>query len=491
VTPTVPLARDALIAVLDIGKTNAKLTIAEAASGAEIWSRSAPNRVLAGPPYRHHDISALQVFFQTGLAEAPGRARIACLVPVAHGAAGALIAGDALALPVMDYEDPALEEIAADYAAERPEFSETLSPALPLGLNLGRQFFFQERRCAEGFARATALLPYAQFWSFWLSGVAASEITSLGSHTDLWQPRKGCPSSLARRRFWDRKLAPLRRADDVLGTLRPELARATGLSETCRVLAGIHDSNASYLQHRLAHGVGKFAVLSTGTWVVAMAAGADPARLGVVPDTLANLDAFGEIVPTVRFMGGREYATLAPEGTVADVCPSLVGALLARGIRALPSFAPAGPFTGMAGCVQGAPGGLDNLSAAERHALASLYCALMSDACLDILGHADEVVIEGPFAGNALFCMLLAGLRPGARIAAAQNRGGTLGGARLLALGLPPEAGASSDAVAPWADPALIRERALWRAALPPSWAPPFWAPPFWATTMGGSLSGE
>ena len=101
-----------------------------------------------------------------------------------------------------------------------------------------------------------------------------------------------------------------------LGPVRPELAAATGLPRDCRVIAGIHDSNASFLPHLVARPA-PFTVLSTGTWVIAMAAGAALDRLDPAADMLANVDARGEPVPTARFMGGARSSSLAGRGCAA------------------------------------------------------------------------------------------------------------------------------------------------------------------------------
>ena len=76
-----------------------------------------------------------------------------------------------------------------------------------------------------------------QYWSWFLSGTASSEATSLGCHSDLWNPRAADYSSLARRRGWSDRFAPLAAAGDVAGTLRPSITAATGLPGTCRVQA--------------------------------------------------------------------------------------------------------------------------------------------------------------------------------------------------------------------------------------------------------------
>jgi hypothetical protein len=146
---------------------------------------------------------------------------------------------------------------------------------------------------------------YPQYWAWRLSGVAASEITSLGCHTDLWQPSRQQYSSLVDRMGWNRLFPPMRPAWTALNTLKPELAARTGLPENCRVLCGIHDSNASLLRHLTVTPAP--AVLSTGTGH-RRRPGAPLDALREQADMLANSDALGHAVPCIRFMGGREFA---------------------------------------------------------------------------------------------------------------------------------------------------------------------------------------
>ena len=71
----------------------------------------------------------------------------------------------------------------------RPAFEETGSPRLPAGLNLGAQLFWQFRRFPEA-AGAHRVDPdvSAVLDASGCPGCAASERTSLGCHTDLWDP---------------------------------------------------------------------------------------------------------------------------------------------------------------------------------------------------------------------------------------------------------------------------------------------------------------
>jgi L-fuculokinase len=424
------MAVKGLVAVLDVGKTTAKVIVADAGSGAVRWSVTRPTPTGA-TLYRQIEVRTIGDFLVEALASAPDRAKITTIVPVAHGACVALLNGDELALPVMDYEEPATEEIAADYATERDSFSETLSPALPFGLNLGRQLAFLEARFPDAFHRADRILPYAQYWSWRMSGVAATEVTSLGAHTDLWRPLARRWSRLAERRGWAGKFPDFRPASDVLGPIRPEIARATGLPMDAQVLCGIHDSNASFLRWLAGRAPDTaFAVVSSGTWTIVMANGAPLDRLDERRDMLANVNVHGAPVPTARFMGGREYGLIV--GAAAAATPGLgdLDQVLAEEAMALPSFSPTGgPFQGRTGRLVGA----ERLSPGALAALATLYLALVTDRMLDLLGASGEIIIEGPLATSPLFGPLLSGLRPATPVLRSSDRSGTLGGALVLA----------------------------------------------------------
>ncbi len=302
------------VGVIDAGKTHTRVALFSP-QGEELAARSTATPVRCDGPYPAEDVEALEPFVLGALAAFAREHRVRAIVPVAHGSAAALVARDGLALPVLDYESP-LPESAGGYAALRPDFAESGSPDLPGGLNLARQVHWQAQAFPEAFARAEALLPLPQYWAWRLCGVAASEVTSLGAHSDLWAPAQGRLSSLAGRCGWGHLIPPLRRAWDVLGPIRPEVAAATGLDPATEVLTGIHDSNASLLPH-LGAGATPFAMVSSGTWVIILHAGGDLASLDPIADMLAGVDALGRPVPSARFMGGREYAAIAGDDFAA------------------------------------------------------------------------------------------------------------------------------------------------------------------------------
>ncbi len=451
-----------VVAILDVGKTHAKLLLVDAASGETVHSAQRDRQPVAAGGLRQLDLDATGEWLLQALATAGHRERITDLVPVGHGAAAALIDAQGTLLSAPDYEDPAFESVAAEYRALRDPFALTASPELPLGLNLGRQLYYLQTREPRIYTRAAQLLLHPQYWAWRLSGVPASELTSLGCHTDLWQPRTAAPSPLACARGWDRLLPPLRRADVVLGTISEAVRTRTGLPAQCRVRCGIHDSNASWLAHAARFPPGEpFSVISSGTWVILMARGTDLARLDERRDMLANVDAEGSPVATARFMGGREYIAIAGERPAAATAADL-HAVLAAGALALPSFAEAGgPWAGRRGTLQWA----EALTDPQRTALATLYLALMCDARLEDLGALGPIIVDGPLATDALFLATLAALRPASPVHAAGTRAGSVAGALRLAGGSLP-GGESAPATVPLDSPALADYRARWRATL-------------------------
>jgi sugar (pentulose or hexulose) kinase len=444
---------DALI-VLDIGKTNAKLALIDAA-GKLLAERRRPNAVRMDGPYPHLDTDGLWDWMLATCRSFATQAHVSAIVPVTHGATAALVDDAGLVLPVLDYE---AELPGIDYAALRPAYDETLSPRLPAGLNLGRQLAWLQAHFPADFGRARHILMYPQYWAWRLCGAAASEATSLGCHTDLWDPRAQTYSSLVARMGWTALMPPPAPAHAVLGTLRPEVAAATWLPADCEVLCGIHDSNASLLRYL---GTDEGTVLSTGTWMIAAAFGAPLDGLREQADMLANTNALGRPVACMRFMGGREFGELA--GAAPVTCGfDDIERLVARGTLALPCFAATGgPFAGRTGSIEGPP----PLDARERYALATLYCVLMTDYCLDALGASGPLAVEGSFTANPWFGPLLAALRPQQPVSYSDDASGTTCGGWMLRYrdSAPP---GSSMAVAARGPSGLEAYRSRWRAAL-------------------------
>jgi sugar (pentulose or hexulose) kinase len=435
------------IAVLDIGKTNAKVVILDCSTGEEIAERRTPNHVLPSPPYPHYDVEALWNFALDALrvfARQPGFDAISITT---HGASAVLLDAEGqLALPALDYEHAYPDAIRKAYAAIRPPFAETFSPALSGGLNIGAQLHYQKTAFAEDFARVRTILTYPQYWAYRLTGIAANEVTSLGCHTDLLKPRESAYSSLVDTLNIRQIMAPVRSAFDALGPVLPAIAEEIGLTKPVPVHCGIHDSNASLLAHLIGREP-PFAVVSTGTWVVNFAVGGDLDHLDLRRDTLANVDAYGRAVPSSRFMGGREFEILMTElGPLSpETALAAMPGVIAKSMMLLPNIATgSGPFPdSQRQWINDAHASPD-----ERWVAACLYLALMTETCLALIGARGPIMVEGPFSSNIAYLKALRSLTGRELVALPGSTGTSQGAALLAATQSGPKPGARIDPLA-------------------------------------------
>ena len=438
---------ETLTLILDIGKSHAKLLMVDGA-GTVVERHGRDNAsVMSALGYPTLDLGGLGEWIKASLRSSPNLVRCSRVMTSTHGAAVVALADDAkegIAWDPLDYEFDGYEPIAQEFLNQRDGFDQTLSPDLPAGLSIARQLYWMQHCHPEAWSRTRCLVPYAQYWAWWLSGVAASERSSLGCHTQLWQPQVGDFSNLAKSQGWAALFAPIRSAWEVLGPVRPGLAQDLGLPATCEVHVGVHDSNACLARYlvgqKVADGVDgtdiagdttvarALTVVSSGTWTVLMAPGAPVANLQAAQDMLGNVDVLGRATPTARFMGGREFAALLdgalPDaGTLTDVQN-----LIASRTFAMPSFArQGGPFMDREGWVE--QGGerlawplAQSLPPGQRAALAALYCAQLTawlvqrlwqdDGEAEVRSDQQSVVVEGPLAHNAIYLSVLQALLP-------------------------------------------------------------------------------
>ncbi len=419
-----------IVAVIDIGKTNAKLALVDVQKGCEIAVRRIANTQLTDGPYPHADTDGIWDFLCKSMAELNRQESIDAISCTTHGASAALVtATGELALPVLDYEYGGPDDCDDEYARARPDFRQSMTPPLPGGLNLGKQLFWQARQFPGEFSRAKWILLYPQYWGFRLTGVASSEITSVGCHTDLWNFRTDKFSDLVAAQGWEAKFAPFRAANDVLGPITPELVKELGLRQAIPVHVGIHDSNASLLPHVTARNA-PFAVVSTGTWVVICAPGGDLENLDPARDSYSNIDMLGRHVSSARFMGGREFTDLVGDDAhQADA--ETIERVLETGWMLLPSVSRgSGPFPTLDAQLTV---GRSEISAQVNCTIVSFYLAMMTAECLALAGTSGDVIVEGPFAENDLFLQMLAAACHRPVLAQKSSRTGTSIGAALLA----------------------------------------------------------
>ncbi len=175
----------------------------------------------------------------------------------------------------------------------------TGSPSLGM-LNSGLQLLWLQQLKPEAFAATRDTLHLPQYLSYRLTGRVASEYTSVGCHTCLWD--------FGRRRYhaW--------LAEAHMYRLLPKVETAYSASRIklqgrdVIVGLGIHDSSAALLAHR-ERTVGPFMLISTGTWAINFnpenASPLTSFELG--RDCLMFLDPEGAPIKASRLFFGREH----------------------------------------------------------------------------------------------------------------------------------------------------------------------------------------
>lgn len=441
------------VAVLDVGKTNKKVTLFDRAFNAVATERATIE------PREHNgleveDTAALLAWFQDALKRLAGGYTVRAIATTTHGATGALLDADGtLAHPVISYTaaqaDEVKDEFYQAFGSRDAIHRATCAPDLGFA-NLAKQFYYVKTRLPDVWSRVAHALFYDSYLAYELTGEMAIEPTYLGNHTCLWDHGANDWSAVARglgadALFPRRTLSPW----DSLGAVKPGIARACGLPEDCQVTPGIHDSNANFLPY-LAQGHRDFVLNSTGTWCVLMTPSDRATLTGeeIEARGLFNLDARGKQVLTYIFPAGMEYDTFRgftelPDETTPEAVREVVEA---KDLFVVPGVMPdASAFPGATPRVvygeQEAT--LDTLRAqSDRpmtglgqayNAALNLSLALATRRMLEHcgVGEGTRVFIEGGFANNRPYCELLATLCPRQRFALTSVKEGTSFGAAL------------------------------------------------------------
>ncbi len=423
------------IAVIDIGMTNKKVAIYDRSLGLVGIRKKIFEPKLAGG-VEAHDLAGMEAWFLETLRDFARESDIGAIAVTTHGAT--FVCADAAGNPVAPcffythepggefqkrFYDMAGDPRELQAATGTPNFSALINPAKGL-------FLLKELYPAE-FDSAALVLPYPQYWGMRLTGKAGVEGTFIGCHTYLYDWKRGGYSSVAEKLGVAKKLPfPLKDSWEILGTIKPEVAAATGLKLDTVVTMGIHDSNASLLPYLVKDSGTEFVVNSTGTWCVLMHPqdmyGFAPEELGKV--VFFNRSAYNKPVKTAIFLGGKEYevwtslfgakpgaapaaSTAAPAAKPASPAapaPALYAKILAeRSAFILPEIVPgSGQF----------PGSIPQaIEAGRRYRLADIEAGRARPAFMDSPAAA-EAVLNLSLALQTMVALERAGLAPGQTI---------------------------------------------------------------------------
>ena len=254
-----------VIAVFDIGKTNKKILLFNKELNVEYEEERKFPEVKDDDGFECDDIDAIEewLFSTFNKLLADERYDIKGLNFSTYGASFVYIDREGKRLtPIYNYLKPMPEGVAEpmyETFGGIDEFSRnTASPALGF-LNSGLQLLWLKKQKPEIFSKTKHFLHFPQYLSYLITGKAASEYTSIGCHTALWD-------------FDNMKYHPWLKSE---GIELPEPASNSQTFNSAKIDAaipvgiGIHDSSSSIAPYLIDNNE-EFILLSTGTWCINM-----------------------------------------------------------------------------------------------------------------------------------------------------------------------------------------------------------------------------
>jgi sugar (pentulose or hexulose) kinase len=427
-----------VIAVFDIGKSNKKF-IVFSEDLKPILSQSTRIDEVTLNNILCDDVDSIIPWMKSSLSEASKNWRVKALSITAFGATIAHLKGGVLRLPVVSYNQDIEAHIRRkfydEFGSPLELYMTTGTPPYGQLLNAGIQVYWVKEKFPEVFSEVDEVLFLPQFLTYIITGFKASEVTSIGCHTYLYDvPKKGW-SKVAEDLMVDERSPEVVNVWEALGEFKSHGSRIL-------VTPGLHDSNACLLPY-IARG-GEFVLASTGTWCVFMHPGEpfNPRGEDLYMDVLYYIDAYNRPVKSSRFKGGYEYdyyTGVIKESFLVDPhsIPFDVD-LLNEILRRRGDFIAPGLVSG-SGQFQGSRaeiiGDAFHRSAREAYHLLNLYLAIESYVAIKLIGggRSLDIIVQGGFAKNNIYLNILSALFPKSRVLKAAFPEATGLGAALCA----------------------------------------------------------
>jgi len=439
--------KDYRIAVLDFGKTNKKIAVFTPELDLE-YKESIQIGETNKDGFLSDDMPEAMSWVLKTMKKIAEQFNIRAISVTTFGATVALLdeKGETV-FPVISYNQEPDDDIKRrffdTFGSPEDLYKNTGTPQYGQLLNVGIQLFWLKERYRERFSLVKNILFLPQYIGYMLTGERAVDLTTAGAHTYLYDfNKKGWSSVAEGMQMKDRFPSAFSHPWDILGDIKKEIQKATGLRDDCKVVVGIHDSNASLLPYMLTED--DFVLASTGTWCVFMRpnAGFSVSEADLCRDVLYYLDPFGQPVKAARFKGGEEhdhYAFLIrkrfgenPFDMKAD--PDILEEIL----RSADSFVvPAltqgsGPFPNSKPGIIGEEKFYGSIERAYHTLCLSL--AIQSSICIkEISMKKTDVFVDGGFSNNRVYLSILSTILQDNRLFASRLKEGTSLGAAICA----------------------------------------------------------
>jgi len=292
-----------VIAIFDIGKTNKKLLLFNAAYKLVYEESTQLAEITDEDGFACEDVAALTAWIKNSFDKILQDERFA-VKAVNFSAYGASFVhvDEALqpCLPLYNYLKPYPQQLKEQfyntYGGESLVAKQTASPVLG-HLNSGMQLYWLKHEKPADFTRIHYSLHLPQYVSSVLSGHVCTDITSIGCHTNLWNFKDNVYHAWVGLEGIETKLPAIEACTAIGGTLND-----------IPVGIGLHDSSAALIPYLRSFSE-PFVLLSTGTWCITL----NPFNHTVLSDyelhndCLCYLTYTGKPVKASRLFAGYEH----------------------------------------------------------------------------------------------------------------------------------------------------------------------------------------
>lgn len=256
----------AVIAIIDVGKTNKKLFLFDENYNI-VYERSAKFTETVdedGDACENLDSLRLSVFDSLHDIFKQKEFAVKAINFSTYGASFVYIGEDGRPVaPLYNYLKAYPEELKKQfydtYGGEENFSNQTASPVLG-SLNSGMQLYRVKYEKPELFSKIKYALHLPQYMSYLLTGNVCSDITSIGCHTNLWDFQKNDYHEWVYKESIFEKLPPIVPCTDVMDS---------AFGSDYKVGVGLHDSSAALIPYQVSFHE-PFVLISTGTWCISL-----------------------------------------------------------------------------------------------------------------------------------------------------------------------------------------------------------------------------
>jgi len=291
-----------VIAIFDIGKTNKKILLFDAALRLLFEQESRFEEIPDDDGFMGDDIEKLEKWMFSTLNDIINidTYQLRALNITTYGASLMYVDGEGNRLtPVYNYLKPMPEEVMDGFYNSnggKEEFCrKTSSPALGM-LNSGLQILWLKRMKPEVFSKVGNIMHLPQYLSYLFTHKVTSEFTSIGCHTAMWD--------FDRQKYHSWLTAEGMR---LRGPVSNHTVYETDLNgQHIHTGIGIHDSSASLVPYFMGTRE-QFILISTGTWCIFMNPfNREPLTAGqLTKDCLCYMSIRQQPVKSARFFMGQ------------------------------------------------------------------------------------------------------------------------------------------------------------------------------------------